>query len=779
METNAPAPHRLTLFCTRHPRTVVFLVLLVTLVLGYFAKGIERDHSFKNMLPADEPIITYYQEFRKHFNIKSKIAIGLRFEDGLFTPEALAEVDRISRWLEGRDFVEDVQSLTTVENITGRGDEIVAAPLMETPPRTAEESAQARAAAFRNAMISRVLVSPDEKSTIIVAQPAFLPHETVKCSDAYREIREMLAREPGPAWTCLAGFPMVTGLTDQFMDRDNRVMLPLILVMVVILLYVSFRSLRGVWIPLAVVLAATLWTFGAMHLLGVKINIISTSIPVVLVAMGIADGIHVINEYYYQLRRGLSNLEAVHLTMKELNAPVVMTSLTTAAGFLALCTSEIVPIREYGAAVAFGILAAMVFSLTFIPASLVLLGRPRKILAAHVAEGGVLNRASERIGGFSLRHAGWVIAVFVVLLVAASAVSSQLRVRNNPVHYFRASSEIRVSDDFLNREFPGTGEIHIQVNGSEDGAMKDPELLARIRSLQDRAEAIDEVGNTRSLVDFLARMNRVLHGEDPAFDRVPGLEESDDPEAGRNLVAQYLLLYEMAGGEELWKMVDDAYRRANIEVNVRSNSSEVYQRVVDRLRAAGEETVGDRAEVAMTGSGVINLKVVRYLVLGQIYSLALSFVVVFLILLFLFRSPVQALIGVIPLLITVALNFAIMVLTGIPLNMGTALIASVCIGIGVDYSIHFINRYGIERQRCPDLASTVQVTMHTSGRAILLNAISVGGGFAVLMFSSFLPIVYLGFLMPLIMAGNAFAALLVIPAFLNVKEGRAESAAGR
>jgi predicted RND superfamily exporter protein len=413
----------------------------------------------------------------------------------------------------------------------------------------------------------------------------------------------------------------------------------------------------------------------------------------------------------------------------------------------------------------------MVFSLTFIPASLVLLGRPKKILAARVAEGGVLNRMSERIGGFSLRHAGRVIVLFVVLLAAASAVSSQLRVRNNPVHYFRESSEIRTSDDFLNRHFPGTGEIHIQVDGRESGSLKDPDLLDRIRRLQDRAESLEEVGNTRSIADFLSRMNLVLHGEDPAFLRVPGRE--GDPEEGRNLVAQYLLLYEIAGGEELWKTVDDDYRRANIEVNVRSNSSEVYQHVTDRIREAGRETVGDRGDVAMTGSGIINLKVVRYLVLGQVYSLALSFVVVFLILLVWFRSLALALIGVIPLLITVAFNFAVMVLTGIPLTMGTALIASVCIGIGVDYSIHFINRYGLERERTPDLASTVQVTMHTSGRAILLNAISVGGGFAVLMFSSFLPIVYLGFLMPLIMAGNAFAALLVIPAFLNVKEGRA------
>ncbi len=770
METHTPSPHRLTRLCTGHPKTVVFLILLVTLVLGYFARGIERDHSFRNMLPSDEPIIAYFEEFKKHFNIKSKIAIGLRFDGGLFTPEALAQVDRVSSWLESRGFIEEVISLTTVENITGQHGDIVTGPLAEEPPATLDEVAAFRSAAFNNPMISRALVSPDEQATIIVAQPTFLPHETVACSAAYEKIQEMLAGDPGPGSAFLAGFPMVTGLTDRFMDRDNRIMLPVILAMVVLLLWISFRSLRGVWIPLAVVIAATLWTLGAMKLLGVKVTIISTSIPVVLVAMGIADGIHVISEYYYQLRRGLSNLDAVHLTMQEMNAPVVMTSLTTAAGFLALATSEIVPIREYGAAVAFGVLAAMVFSLTFIPAALMLLGRPRNILAAEVAEGGLLNRFSQGIGRFSLRRGTTVIVLFLVLLATASAISSQLRVRNNPVHYFRQGSEIRRADDFLNRHFPGTGEIHIQVYGKEDGSLKDPALLDRIRKLQDRAESLEVVGNTQSVVDYLTRMNLVLHDEDPAFDRLPG------GEGDRNLIAQYLLLYEIAGGDALLRTVDDAYRRANIEVNVRSNSSEVYQHVVDRIHEAAREIFGEDGDLGMTGSGVINLKVVSYLVLGQIYSLALSFIIVFLFLLFLFRSLFLALIGVIPLLITVAINFAIMVLTGIPLNMGTALIASVCIGIGVDYSIHFITRYRIERDRCPDLSSTVQVTMNTTGRAILLNALAVGGGFAVLQFSSFLPIVYLGILMPLIMAGNAVAALLVIPAFLNLKERRAAKA---
>lgn len=759
---------------------VVILGLLVTLVFGLFAKDVERDHSAEGMLPADEPIRDYYLEFKKHFNIRDRIAIALHHEGGVITPAVLDQVKRVSDRLEAGGFMDEVLSLATVENITAEAGQIFTGPLMKEVPRTPEEAEAVRRALAENDLISRALVSRDGKATLIVAQPVFDLWETSRCVEAYTALQEIFAQDPGPATFHLAGYPMIIALADRSMDRDNRVMLPVLLAVVVLLLWFSFRSLRGVWIPLAVVAAATVWTFGTMSLLGLKITVISSSIPIVLVAIGIADGIHIIHEYYHRLRLGKGNADAVLETMREMNQPVVMTSLTTAAGFLALATSSIVPIREYGAAVAFGVLSAMVFSLLFIPACLTLLGKPKRIGPAEEEEARFLHRASRAIGTFSLGHAGKVIVGFLVILAVTGGLSSRIRALQNPIDLFLRGSEIQVSDDFINRHFPGTGSLHVQVDSGETDGIKNPDLLNKIRSLQDRLEAMDVVGNTLSVTDYLARMNRVMHDDDPAFDRIPGTGKeargpAAGPDQGRAMVSQYLLLYDMAGGAEMENALDDDARRANIAVNVKSNASDVYERVMQVLECAAVEIFGSREPIRTTGSGIIVLKVVQYLVLGQVYSLLVSFGVVFLMLLLVFRSLVYALIGVIPLLVTITSNFAFMVLTGIPLNLGTALIASVCIGIGVDYSIHFITRYRIEAARNPDLASAVGVTLATSGRAIFLNAAAVGGGFAVMLFSRFMPLIYLGFLIPLIMAVNALAALLVIPAFLNVRM-RAKSA---
>jgi hypothetical protein len=188
---------------------------------------------------------------------------------------------------------------------------------------------------------------------------------------------------------------------------------------------------------------------------------------------------------------------------------------------------------------------------------------------------------SRAIGRVSLHYAKPLIAVFVLGVVVTGAISTQLRARQNPVHYFRSNSEVRISSEFIDEHFPGTGAIHIQVDSGEDGGLKDPDLPWRIHRLQDRLESMEEVGDTRSMADFLARMHLLLHDNDPSFDRVPGPGDDLDPDEGRALISQYLLLYEMSGGTELASTVDDAYRRANIEVNVKSNNSDVFKGVIE------------------------------------------------------------------------------------------------------------------------------------------------------------------------------------------------------
>ncbi len=768
---------RFTKFCTQYPKSVITFLILLTMFFTYSSRSVERDHSMDRMIPPDEPIRMFYDEFREHFNIKSKIVIAVYHPDGIYTPAVLEQVYRITDKLKAMDLVEKVQSLSSIENIDSEDGMITVDVISETVPQTDEEIRKFIETARANPMIANGMVSADETSTILLVQPAFEIDKMDETVVASKEIDAIMDADPGPGKIYVTGFPRVIGMSNRYMDRDNKVMLPLVGLLLLILLWVSFRSIRGVWIPVTVVLASVIWTYGVIGLVGMKTTIICASIPIVLVSMGIADGIHVLHEYYHHLRKGVDNITAIHNTMLEMNAPVVMTSLTTMVGFMALATSKIVPIREYGVAVALGVLWAMCFSLSFIPAVLVLLGKPKKLSSAKVAHEGILEKLSVALGRYSLSHAKKIIVTFFLALIVTGALSFFLKVRNNPVMYFREGSDLRISDAFLNKHFAGTGELQVQIDGKKADALKDPELLEKIERFQQILEELPEVGNTTSIIDLLRRMNVVLNDNNEAFDHVPGTKkdmgEAWTAEAGRAKIAQYYLLYETIGGEELPSAIDFDYQRAQIHVNVKSNDSTQYRKIMNRIDEIKQELFpSDKYLIGITGAGAINLKVVDYLVMGQVMSLSISFVVVFIMLAFLFKSFVDAMIGAIPLIITVSTNFAVMVLTDIPLNMGTALTASVIIGVGVDYSIHFIHRYRLESKRCNDINVAVETTMDTSGRAIVFNAMSVGGGFAILMSSSFMPLVYLGILMPLVMFVNALGALLVIPAFLNLLRGK-------
>lgn len=762
----------MTRLFTGYPKTVVLLTILITIIFGFFGRNIERDHSGEGMLPADEPIRVYFDEFKKHFNIRDQIVIALHSEQGVFTPKMLAKVDRTSKYLVDCGFTDEVKSLATFENITGVDGEIIIEPFMKKIPRNIEEAIDIEKVVHSFPLAEKFLVSEDGKSTLILAQPNFYAWEKDKSAAANDAIKAFLDADEQLGEYYIAGFPIINGLSDKYMDQDNMVMVPLILLVVICLLWFSFHSLRGVWIPLVVVLAAIIWTFGVMSLLAVKITTLSISIPVMLIAMGIADGIHIIHEYYHHLRDGKDNLEAVQCTMKELNGPVVMTSLTTAVGFLALFTADIVPIREYGASVAFGILAAMIFSLSFIPACLVILGKPKNVLSKKVAQEGALHNFSRAIGEFGLKYAKTLVILFIFGLTVVGFVASHLRVNNNPIEFFRKSSEIFIASDFINHNFQGTGSIHVQIDSGQKDGLKNPALLEKIALFQSRLEEMEEVGNTLSVVDYLSRLHLVLHNGDPSYNRVPGtardIGANPTPNGGLQYIGQYLLMYEIAEGSYLTRTVDANYQHANVELNIKDTSSDTYGKVIDRIDSLTKEIFGDDYKVQKTGAGIINQQVVKYLVVGQIYSLVVSFIVVYLMLIVLFRSLVYATIGVLPLFITIAFNFALMVIARIPLNMGTALIASVSIGIGVDYSIHFISRYRIESDRNRNLSQTIAATMDTSGRSIFLNAAAISCGFAVLVFSKFMVLAYLGFLIAMIMLLNALVALLVIPAFLNL-----------
>jgi hypothetical protein len=316
-----------------------------------------------------------------------------------------------------------------------------------------------------------------------------------------------------------------------------------------------------------------------------------------------------------------------------------------------------------------------------------------------------------------------------------------------------------MTDKFVNDNFGGTSTFQVVLSGDEEGVFKDPRALGAALSLQETIGENPLVGNSFGLTDYLTRMHRVMNSDNPSFEVIP-----DD----RELIAQYLLLYEMSGDpDNLNKVVDFDYQTLNLTFQLKSDSSALITRIIEQVEAAQPELDELGLSVSYAGSGYKSYIFARLLLEGQIWSLGLSFLIVLVLLSLMFRSLLIGLVGTIPIAITAVVNFGVMGILGIPLSSATALISSIAVGIGVDYAIHLIEHYRGRRLDGDPLDLATSETLSNTGRAVIFNALTIMGGFGVLLFSVFPPNRQVGGLVGLNMAVSALGTLTVLMVLLR------------
>ena len=800
-------------------RWLVIILALASTVLAILPlQSLRFEGDVEANFPANDPVINYNKMVEERFGVRDLILVGVfndnPDENGVFNPRTLGIVKEFSEkiaLLPGIKAVrdEDVASVATMDNITGTTDGMNVDPFMETVPHTPSALASLKRSLFANSMFVNWVVSQDGTGLLIMAKME--PGEGTQESSAqriavYTTIRDMVQEKKAagvPESFHVAGRGALEVNFEREGQRDMETFLPLILVVIVTTLYCTYRSLRGALLPLAVVVAAVIWTLGTMAATGFPMFFITSMMPVVLMAIGVADGIHILSRYYDELLEhpDTSSSAAVLAAMREMWQPVVLTSLTTAAGFLSFLTSAMVPIRYFGVFTAVGILAAMVFSLTLMPALLSLLPptvsrglRRQMSRSGDLAATGWAASLLSRLGrGVARRPAAvWVPTALVVGLCLFGA--QHIMVDASVIRMFDARHELRVGDTILREKFQGTIPIYVAIEGQEADRLKDPQLLAQLDRLQATVEQDPQVGGSLSLAEYIKRMNRVMNEDRAEMETVP---------SSRDLVAQYLLLYSFSGDpDDFDEIVDYDYQHANVTVYLRSDRTRDVERVVGTIRDFAIQEFGHNGDtdaaahdapmvrfgrwlagiqptvlgwetnsgfrIGIAGNGYMLNRMNELVVSGQLSSLVTSLGAVFVLTALMFRSWAAGLINVIPIGLVMVFSFGLLGLLNIPLEVGKSLTASMVIGIGIDYTIHFLNKYRVKvRDGLTDPVHITAATMATSGKAIFFNAVVVIGGFLVFLTSSFRPNFYLGAMLSLNMGACLLASMTVLPAILN------------
>jgi len=879
----------------KHPKWIIALISILTVFFALQIPKATLDNNNFRFVPDDDPELLGMKSVNESFGSQLFILVGLeRRHDTVLDAEFMTKLREFDARLSEIPIVASITSLGSTDYLTGRGDSIVAEPLVpESYTGSGKEMAELKERILSWDLYKGSLVSHDFTGTQVLvyldtsAENAGSPEVVA----VHRSIKR-IANEIGFPDTrvYITGMPVFSSVVNDAMEEDLVVLIPLVIFVVVLILLLSFRRFSGVVLPLLTVLISTIWAIGAMALVGVKLSMLSTVLPVILVAVGSAYGIHVVSHYYDELaeKKNLDREEhraLVLAVLKRVGNPVLLAALTTFAGFISLSFSKVAPIFEFGIFASFGVLVAFAVSLTLVPAIMIIRGPVSKLPRFRITEmkpgqeDPLSGAIADALGHISTKKRS-VLALSTVLILVSLFSLGRLVIDNVLVEYFKPDTDVVLSDRFIREKFGGSKSVSLVVSSEEPGGVLRPDVLAAMDGLAEYLHAsVPEVGKTTGFTDMIKRVNQVFNMDEspeglkpraeeaqskPAGEEAPafgfsdfGFAAFDSPEFGKDnqdsvdsatlpspaqakaedeslgdridnldklaLVALLDKALAEGGGEKqsAADLVESLARLTNYKgrayYEIPTNPERYGKTTEEELRLLISNylvllsgNIGDFADdplepksirmqiqlktigqidtnramsaihgyiderfpkditVQIAGDALVEGSLNRLVVESQLSSVAISLIMVFIILSVFYRSAVAGLIGLVPLGITILVNFAVMALAGIKLNIGTAMVSSIAVGTGIDYTIHYMAAFHHEFLATGGKGKFLRRTFLTSGKAILFNAVSVGAGFAVLALSQFNILAELGIIIALAMGTSSLVSLTLLPVLLTV-----------
>ncbi|MCK4303538.1 MAG: MMPL family transporter [Candidatus Eisenbacteria sp.] len=937
---------------------IVLATIGITAFLAYHLKDLTINSDLLSYMPSDDASVILFNKVGDEFGGNYLAMVALETDD-IFNPVTLDRVSRITQKFQHMTELSHVISLTDVLDMrkTEWGLEVGKLIDKDDIPQDPAELRRLREYTLSKKMYRGNLVSSDGRVTLIIAR---LKAGTDKI-DVSRQMKAIVQETEGKEIIYYAGMPFQTAFLSDLIRANLKIFLPLVTLLVIATLYFSFRSFRGVFLPLTTVLLATVWTLGTMGLLNMQLTMASEVLPVLLIAIGSAYGIHMLAKYNEDIRLGDNRATAITHSLTEVGRPILLTGVTTMIGFLSFLPSDLGIIREFGAATGLGVLFATILSITLVPAVLSFLKRKTVRLDHRGIEINWATRFLDSVARFVPANQRLFLVLGGVVIIAAALAIPKLQREVNYASYFEEDSEIRKSEDMMEAELGGAIPVQIYIQGN----MKDPLVLREMIRLERFLDAQPDINGAHSIADLICEMNRVMNGHYSIPPTKRGVANlwfflegnevlpqlvNDDATEGLiqaklgsvntkvistvvDVIEDYLenelttdmamvrmsrcpeglaqeLLRERAkrisskikwatekrglrgstpesfGCDVIHRAIarpldtldntsirsiaitTEGYLRSQ-EADVDIESEEVIQsilthisttlqsctptqsdlvdilerdiptalyseepeileymaeaiftiigdeqkrvrveQVIEELRPTfspdliddqefAQDLRGDLWEInedwvavaaskyptvvatadsharttltaAHTGIPLLYHELDRKIMRSQGFGLATALLLIFLLLSLHFRSLVGGLISTTPILLCILVNFILMVIFRVPLDELTILISNISMGVGIDYSIHFITRFRVELARGETEVGALQKTLQTAGRAILINALTVAIGFLVLVLGDIVPMRWFGYILAITMVTASVSAITVLPSLLLV-----------
>ncbi|MFZ4713821.1 MAG: efflux RND transporter permease subunit [Bacteriovoracaceae bacterium] len=762
-----------------HPGKLLLcgILLIAALIPGYFY--LTKDFSFRHLSSPSNPKLANFDLFEKHFGNDDSVAVIIHNPTGIFNQETLLSLKKLEEELLMLPGTMRAESLLDGNTITSTVDAIEIQGLVpknqiEQLTSTDLEKLKARALAAPN--IVSYLVSPDSTLTFIYLylKPTRLLGQTeiFNYSKSVEAVVETHKKTfPQGSEILLSGPAYLSKTVVEVSRNDQRRLAPIILFFFALIAFITFRNLKGVAIIIFMIVINVLCSMGIQAYLGIPINAFTASVGIIITTITTGAVIHVVNGFYRYYRKTGDAHAALVLTYQVNFVPTFLTSFTTAVGFFSLADKSLMPVYQLGIILGFGTMISWIIIITVI-GPILRFTHKQKVLSTIGPDGLPIyslepdkdaNQFSKKYVAFINRNKKTIIGIWLLLFVASIAVLPTLEVKMNPFTQFSSRLPIVYTKNMIKEKMGFSIYIDLLVDTGEVDGGKKAETLKNLSAFEEELKLDPEIIKNVSITSIIKEMNQIFNGNKQDTYQIPVSNEA---------IAQYLLLYSFSDNGKLKNFISSDGRFLRSTIFTSKEDSNQILKQMDHVEALAKK---HHLKVLVTGKMPLymELGLVVFKVIGQ--SALVSLLLIGFIMFFLVKNVKLGIVSMIPNVVPVVIGGGIMKLMGFGIDIGVTLVFSVCLGIAVDDTIHFIHHWLHLRKEGKTEVEALELIVVNLFPMVIATTVILSIGFGVLAFADFLPNVKFGVLTSVILSVAMFADLFMLPSILLHDQKKKES----
>lgn len=748
---------RFTQFVTNHPWWILLLTLLTVAAMGAGVVHLGFKSDYRAYFSDDNPQLLAFDKIQDTYNKSDSVLFVLQPKDGnVFTPQTLEAIQALTKASWQIPFSSRVDSITNFQHTTAIEDDLTVADLVTNTQLSTEQLQHIKQIALAEPMLINRLISTQGHVSginVVVQLPGKDPMEVLEIAESARILATQIEAKYPDITIYLTGMAMMSNAFNESAMNDNASLVPIMYGIVIFVLFISLRSISATFSVILLIVFSIVSTLGISSWLGWFLTPTSAISPTIILTMAVADCVHILVTQLHYMRIGHEKKEAIQTSLQENFRPILLTSVTTAIGFLSMNFSDAPPFRDLGNMVAIGVMLAWILSITFLPAMMTIL--PIKVKLKKESDSTVMIW----LANWVIQHRKKLLIGNMIIATIMISFAPKNELNDEFVKYFDNTVEFRVSTDFLNENMGGIYTIEFSIPTQEEGGISEPQYLQDVDKLKHWLLAQPEVVHVNTITDTFKRLNKSMHGDNTNWYKLP---------ESRDLAAQYLLLYEMSlpYGLDLNDQVNINKSGTRLIVAMESLSSKQMLDVEARINQWLGQNMSaypiDLASPSLMFAHIGKRNIVQ-MIIGSISALVLISVL----LLIAFKSFRLGLISLVPNLIPAGVAFGIWGLIDGRIGLGLSVVMGLTLGIVVDDTVHFISKYNYARTKMGlDSHSAVRYAFSTVGLALWITSAVLVSGFLVLSFSHFTMNGEMGLMTAITIAVALVFDLLLLPPLL-------------